>query len=154
MPKRGSCTAHCQQVSSQFVPSSWMRHIKSLNFNISFNKTLVCVTVQQNFSQDVKATQKSFEGVFSVLPNQIQYGQCYKQENLHWVSRSYVFAGCLYYRFTGFIQSSINAVICTRVSLLNQCLKLGWGKKKKVIKAQKRAMSHHQMLGPAHHNKI
>lgn len=35
-----------------------------------------------------------------------------------------MFARCLYYRFTSFIQSSINAVICPRVSLLNQCLQL------------------------------
>lgn len=69
--------------------------------------------------------------MFPMLRCQIQYVDKYhKQDNLHWVSGSYVFAGCLYYRFTSFVQSSINAVICTRVSLLNQCLKLD-GKKKK-----------------------
>lgn len=70
--------------------------------------------------------------MFPMLRCQIQYVDKYhKQDNLHWVSGSYVFAGCLYYRFTSFVQSSINAVICTRVSLLNQCLKLDGKKKKK-----------------------
>lgn len=74
--------------------------------------------------------------MFPMLRCQIQYVDKYhKQDNLHWVSGSYVFAGCLYYRFTSFVQSSINAVICTRVSLLNQCLKLDGKKKKRRKKA-------------------
>lgn len=80
---------------------------------------------------------------------QLTYNMDYaKQENLHWVSGSYVFAGCLYYRFTGFIQSSIDAVIGTRVSLLNQCLKLDEGKlqrKKKSLRHHKRAVSCHHL---------
>lgn len=87
-----------------------------------------------------------------MLHCQIKYSmnQYPKWDNLHWVSGSDVFAGCLYYRFTSFIQSSVDAVICTRVSLLNQGLQLDLKKKKirkkKSLTHQGRAVSSLQIV--------